>query len=84
MAQVHEISLYEAEFTDFMTSSPSLEAIADFHLSDEAEARLSDLLEANRQGTLKPEDTLELQEYGQLEHFMRMIKYRALEKLGGE
>jgi hypothetical protein len=81
MAQVREISRYEAEFTDFMTSSPTLEEIANFRLSDESEARLSALLEANRQGTLTAEEAEELAEYGRLEHLMRLMKYRAYEKL---
>lgn len=69
------------EFVDFITSSPSLEAIASYHLSPEANAHISYLLDANRNGTLTSEERAELDEYDRLEHLMRMVKYKAMEKL---
>lgn len=69
------------EFIEFITSSPSLEAMTTFRLSDATEQRVSDLLEANRNGVISPEDHQELDEFLRLEHIMRMMKLRALEKL---
>ena len=71
----------EIEFADFMTSSPTLEEIAAYRLSDDSEARVGFLLEASRNGTLSESERAALDEYARLEHIMRMIKYRALEKL---
>jgi len=71
----------EKEFLDFITSAPSLEAIANYRLSPEADAYISTLLAANRNGTITPQESIALGEYSRLEHMMRLIKYRALEKL---
>lgn len=69
------------EFADFMTSSPTLEQIAEFRLSDESEAHINDLLAANRDETIKADAKDELDDYARLEHLMRMVKIRAFEKL---
>jgi hypothetical protein len=69
------------EFMDFMTSSPTLEAIANYRLSDEAEARVSALLEANREGSLTLLQGEELDDYLRLEHMMRTAKLLAVKKL---
>lgn len=74
------IGAYE-EFVDFVTSSPTLEQIAAFRLSDATEARISALLEANRSARLTAEEESELDEYPRLEHIMRKLKIRAYEKL---
>ena len=44
---IAQSTAYE-EFVEFITSSPTLEQMADFRLSDTSEARISYLLEANR------------------------------------
>jgi hypothetical protein len=69
------------DFAEFMTSSPTLEQIAHYRLSDESEARISYLLEANREGTITPEETDELDDYTRLEHIVRLVKIRAVAKL---
>lgn len=74
-------SPYYAEFIEFVTSQPTLEAMANYHLSDSSEARLSALLEGNRNGTLTTDEQTELDDYIRLEHLLRMLKYAALEKL---
>lgn len=70
------------EFAEFVTSSPTLEQIAAFRLSDESDAHISYLLQANRDGVLSPEEEAELADYTRLEHLMRIVKIRAYEKLG--
>jgi hypothetical protein len=69
------------EFADFMTSSPSLEQISQYRLSDESEARISYLLEANREAVITPPELNELDDYTHLEHLMRIIKIRAFAKI---
>ena len=75
-----QINAYD-EFVEFIISSPTLEQIADFRLSEAAEARISALMEANNAGQLTAEQEDEFDEYLRLEHIMRKAKIRALEKL---
>lgn len=81
MITAYDRSPYYAEFVEFVTSRPTLEEMANYRLSESSEARLSALLEANRNGTLTLEEQTELDDYIRLEHLLRMLKYSALEKL---
>ena len=72
------------EFADFVTSSPSLKQISEYRLSDVSEGRISYLLEANRNGTLSSQESDELDDYTRLEHLMRIVKIRAITKIGHE
>ncbi|MCA0452828.1 MAG: hypothetical protein LCI00_02495 [Chloroflexi bacterium] len=69
------------EFADFITSSPSLEQIAEYRLSDASESRVSYLLDVNRNGTISKQEQNELDDYTRLEHLMRIVKIRAFAKL---
>jgi len=77
---IAQLKAYD-EFVEFMTSTPTLEAISQFRLSDESEARIHALLDANESRKLTPEEEAELDEYLRLEHIMRKAKIRAFEKL---
>lgn len=77
---IAQSTAYE-EFVEFITSSPTLKQIAEFRLSDAAEAQISYLLEANRNGTITDDEEAELDDYLRLEHIMRRAKIRAFEKL---
>ena len=46
----------QEEVLTLLVSSPTPERIIDFHASDAAQARLRYLLDANRKGTLSPEE----------------------------
>jgi hypothetical protein len=70
------------EFVDFITSSPTLEQIAQFRLSAATKRQISDLLHANQTRQLTAEEQAELDEYLRVEHLMRKVKIRAFEKLG--
>ena len=72
-----------SEWIAFITSKPTLEAVANYRLSDESEARINYLLDANREGNLTREERVELDDYIHLEHLMRLVKIRAIEKLSG-
>jgi hypothetical protein len=51
-----------------------------FHLSDQKQARLDELLEKNREGTLTGEESTELDAYERFEHLVRLLKARVLQK----
>jgi hypothetical protein len=65
------------EVLAFLLSSPAPQQIIDFHASETAQERLRYLLEANRQGTLSPEERAELDEASQLNHLFMLLKAKA-------
>ena len=69
------------EFFDFITSSPTLEQIYAFRMSDEAQAQVAALLEKNREGVLTAEEHTTLDEFIQLERIVRRLKINAYRKL---
>jgi hypothetical protein len=69
------------EFVEFITSTPTVEQVSQLHLSAATEERISTLLKANREETITPEESIELDEYLRLERLMRKAKIRAIEKL---
>jgi ribosome-binding protein aMBF1 (putative translation factor) len=73
-------TIYE-EFAEFITSAPSLEQLAEYRLSQEANQRVHVLLDANRNRALTAEEQAELDEFIQVNHLMQLIKDSAAEKL---
>ena len=67
----------QADVLDFLMTSPSPQQIIEFHASEQAQVRLRYLLEANRQGTLTPEERAELDEANQMNHFVMLLKAKA-------
>lgn len=61
----------------FLASSPSTEQILAFRPSEAAQARLGELLQASKEGRLSSEEQRELDEFEQVEHFVRMLKLYA-------
>ena len=61
----------------FLSSSPTLERIAGFKISDTAQARVEDLLEKNREAVLTPEEKAELDHYLQYRHILILLKSSA-------
>jgi hypothetical protein len=55
-----------------------------FRASDVAQDRLRYLLDANRNGTLNPEERAELDEASQLNHFIMLLKAKAHQVLRTE
>lgn len=72
--------IYE-EIADFILAGPSLEQVAEFHLSEAADQYINDLLEANRTRGLTPDERAALEDYSKLEHLMQVMKIRAYAKL---
>jgi hypothetical protein len=77
---ITQLKAYQ-EFADFITSQPSVQEVADFHLSEEAQAAIRHLLGANRNRNLTGQEAEELDKYVQLEYIIQLAKVRAYEKL---
>ena len=77
---IRQLKAYE-EFIEFITSLPTLEAISQYTLSSEAQARISTLLEANRNRRLMDAEVAELDDYQEVSRMVRRAKIRALAKL---
>lgn len=65
------------EILDFLAAGTTAEAIAQFRPSEEAQSRVTELIERQGAGDLSPSETEELEEYLRLEHLMIMAKARA-------
>ena len=65
-----------SEVIDFLATSPSPQAVMEYHVSDETQMGLRRLLALNSEGLLSPEEQLELDELAQLEHVLIMLKAR--------
>ena len=64
------------DLVDLLAKSAKAEELLAFKLSSEKQRRLDDLLAKNRQGTLTPAESAELDAYEQFEHVVRQLKAR--------
>lgn len=65
------------EIVDFFARGTSSNAVIGYRPSTEAQGRVHDLLAKNKAGKLTPEEAAELELFGELEHFMQLVKARA-------
>jgi hypothetical protein len=65
---------------DLLAESADVNRVLAFRLSGEKQARLDDLLEKNREGTLTNAESSELDAYEQFEHLVRLLKARLLQQ----
>jgi hypothetical protein len=65
------------ELVDFVAAGSTPKEVADFHSSPEAQARVAELVEREKESQLTPEETSELGHFLELEHILRMAKARA-------
>lgn len=65
------------EFVDFIVTGMSPQQILAFRPSQETRERVRYVLNAEKTGTLTKEEKVELDEFEQFEHVMRMAKARA-------
>lgn len=72
--------VYE-EFIDFIARGGNPAEVMAFRPSEEAHARLEDLLGREKKSGLTVEEKSELDHYFQLEHIMRLAKARARQYL---
>ena len=65
------------EIVDFFARGTSSTAVLGYHPSAAAQERARYLLAKNKAGTLTTEEAAELELFGDLEHFMQLVKARA-------
>jgi hypothetical protein len=65
------------EIVDLFARGGGAEAVLAFHPSDEAKARVRDLLTRSKQGEISEEEQAELDRFGELERLMQIVKARA-------
>lgn len=65
------------EIIDFIAAGTTPEEVANFRPSTEAQRRIADLLEREREQHLSPEEKAELDHFMELEHILRMAKAKA-------
>lgn len=69
------------EIYDFLLSSPTLEQLANYKVSDGLDHRIQWLLDKNSQGTLTERERAELEQFHNLNHIMKVLKAKARLKL---
>jgi hypothetical protein len=79
MSAIDHPAIYE-DLLDLLAESADAQRVLAFHLSDQKQARLDELLEKNREGTLTGEESTELDAYERFEHLVRLLKARVLQK----
>ena len=72
------MSAYD-ELVDFIAAGASAKEVAAFAPSPDAKARITLLLEKEKDGILSDTERYELNQYMQIEHLMRLAKARAKE-----
>jgi hypothetical protein len=75
--------VYE-EFVDFIAGGSSPNSVAAFRPSEQARARVIDLIRREKEGSLSADEASELAHYLHFEHLMRLAKARARLRLSGQ
>ncbi|HYL78078.1 MAG TPA: hypothetical protein VEU96_27940 [Bryobacteraceae bacterium] len=65
------------EIIDFIAAGTTPGAVAQFRPSREAQQRIAQLIERNKENTLSPDEKAELDHFMELEHILRMAKAKA-------
>jgi hypothetical protein len=65
------------EIIDFIAAGTTPEGVAHFRPSTEAQQRVSELIEQEKENGLSPEEKAELDHFMELEHILRMAKAKA-------
>jgi hypothetical protein len=71
------------EIIDFIAGGTTPEAVIAFRPSEQAEQRVAELIEAQKQAALSPAEAAELNHCIELEHILRLAKATARKKLAG-
>ncbi len=72
------------EFVDFIAAGSTPQDVVNFRPSEQAQARVADLIQRQKSSGLSAEETAELNQYLQIEHLMRLAKARARQRLAHE
>lgn len=70
------------EIIDFIAAGSTPEDVIRFRPSPEAQKRVEDLIEREKEGGLPPNEKAELDHFLELEHILRMAKAKARQQLG--
>ncbi len=65
------------EIIDFFATGTTPQAVVDYHPSADAQQRVAELIERDKDSDLSPEEKAELDHFMDLEHILRMAKARA-------
>lgn len=65
------------EIIDFIAAGTTPQALVCFRPSPEAQARVDDLIEREKENGLTPQKRAELDHFMELEHILRMVKAKA-------
>lgn len=65
------------EIIDFIAAGTTPEEVARFHPSPEAQQRVADLVQREKENILSPVEKAELDHFMELEHILRMAKAKA-------
>ena len=68
------------DLLDVLSEGADPERLQQFRLPETSQQRLDSLLEKNRAGTLDELENAELESFEHLEHLVRMLKARLLQK----
>jgi len=79
MSTIEHLPIYD-ELVDLLAKNAKADEVLSFHLSDRKQQKLDDLLTKNRDGTLDPDESAELDAFEQFEHVVRLLKARVREK----
>ncbi|MEO8591719.1 MAG: hypothetical protein ABI759_00215 [Candidatus Solibacter sp.] len=71
------------EIIDFIAAGTTPAAVVDFHPSIEAQRRVAELIEREKEEGLSPAEAAELDHFMELEHILRMAKAKARHILAG-
>lgn len=72
------------EIIEFIAAGPTSNNVADFQPSEQAKERVAELIRKEKNASLSPDETAELNHFMELEHLMRLAKARARTRLGYE
>lgn len=70
-----------SEIVDYLATGPLPQDVMAYHISDRAQGRMRRLLAINEAGLASAEEQAELDEIGQIEHIVIMLKAQAQEKI---
>ncbi|MEK0426341.1 MAG: hypothetical protein RJB11_2432 [Planctomycetota bacterium] len=78
MGTIEQGTVYDT-LVDLLVQGGNRQEILKFRLDSEAQSRLDQLLEKNRNGVISPEEIAELETFEQFEHVVRLLKARVLQ-----
>jgi len=72
------------EIIDFIAGGTTPKAVVDYRPSSEAQRRVAELIEREKESSLPADERAELDHFIELEHILRMAKARARQILSRE